>query len=160
MDVKFKYVLDTAVTIYITEPFTLDEIIDFNGLDSLLEKIGEDFGCHDHDAFFSEEIKVLEKIQYLGLEDINGFEIYESYLLEDDSGLIFEVVKDDRKACTGFRMKLVKNDVSKRRHLKVGHCYDFLSWYFPDTTLKIIGNIHQDIHLVKRISYTEENKEK
>jgi len=86
--------------------------------------------------------------QFIGLKDENGVEIYKSDLLRDGYGCIFEVVEDERQACSGYRIKLVKREKKNQKHLKIGRCFDFSSWYFPEIDLEIIGNIYENKELL------------
>ena len=113
--------------------------------DELIKNNDMNFGG----AIFEEDSNCLNPMQYTGLKDKNSKEIYKSDLLKDDYGLIFEVVEDNRESCTGFRIKLVKNDTGLKKHLSVGSCYDFSSWYCPDNFLEKIGNIYENQELLK-----------
>jgi len=87
--------------------------------------------------------------QYTGLKDKNGVEIYRADLLKDEYGCIFEAVEDEREACTGYRIKLIKKEKINQNHLEIGLCYDFHSWYYPENKLEVIGNIHENNELLK-----------
>lgn len=95
---------------------------------------------------------VVEIMQYIWLKDKKKKEIYNSDLLKDDKGRIFEVVLDDRFAQTGYRMLCLKNK-SEKDHVKIGRCVDFYSWMVSEEEnyIEVIGNKYENQNLIAEV---------
>ena len=101
-------------------------------------------------SFFSEIFDIEDTImQYTGLKDKNGKEIYLDDLLRDDKNRVFQVVEDDRVAGTGYRLKLIST-WNNNDHIKINQCVDFYSWMVSenDNCLEIVGNIYEHSYLL------------
>ena len=92
--------------------------------------------------------KDAELMQYIGLKDKNGVEIYKGDLLQDDKNRLFEVISDCRISHTGYLMDCIKNK-SETDHIQIGRFYEFKSWLYPDNFLEVIGNIYEHKHLIE-----------
>lgn len=87
-------------------------------------------------------------MQYTGLKDKNGVQIYKSDLLKDDKDRIFKVIEDERIGATGYIMECVKNK-SEKDYIKIGNIYGFYCWIIPFYCLEVIGNIYENTELLK-----------
>ena len=149
-----------------TKVFTLDELIDESYEETLYvvecdcEPVGEtnvvECNCEDYQIGFT----VIDKVQYTGLKDKNGKEIYEGDVLNDRYGCLWGVVKygqyqpraqskhDCRTNHIGWFVSRVNNvdDESLEEQ----------AWYIdtnysPKRTnnIEIIGNIYENPELLE-----------
>lgn len=97
----------------------------------------------------------IELMQYTGLKDINGTEIYKGDLLrfpaknkyEEKTYNAFEVFWHDNDSCSnhiGWQM----NRMHPQGNSAGGYCWGFRPEY--TSKMKIIGNIHQNPELLQR----------
>lgn len=156
-DIKYKAVMQrNDGVMYVSQPYSIDNslsyLFDFenNRWDKFIEMITTEERFVE---LFPDDDEYLkgwthnENIQYTGLKDKNGVEIYKSDLLKDDKGRIFKVIEDNRIGATGYIMECVKNK-SEKDHIKIGNIYNFYSWITPFHCLEVIGNIYEDSHLL------------
>ena len=139
--IKFQLVFDTAIGKYITkQSYTIEDFLNFRyGLDCLLEKETENFGIHDHDAFFSYEPKLIAKRQFTGLLDKNGVEIYEGDIVDYDLDGFIERHKIifETKQCAYFLFPFSKK--ARARNFT----------YSAKNDCIVVGNIFQHPHLLE-----------
>lgn len=128
--------------------------IKFRAWDSCNEKMIYEFSVNFQNSSLmsifdlpNDTIDDIDLIQYTGLKDKNGVEIYKSDLLKDDVGRIFKVIEDNRIGSTGYIMECVKNK-SEKDHIKIGNIYNFYSWITPFHCLEVIGNIYENPELL------------
>lgn len=134
--IKFQLVFDTAIGTYITkQSYTIEDFLNFRyGLDCLLEKETENFGIHDHDAFFSYEPKFIAKRQFTGLLDKQGVEIYEGDVVKVSSYLVNGLGK------VGFNRGSFIFNKFEYPTSQVLHSF---------SEIEVIGNIFQHPHLLE-----------
>ena len=138
--IKFQLVFDTAIGTYITkQSYTIEDFLNFRyGLDCLLEKETENFGIHDHDAFFSYEPKFIAKRQFTGLLDKNGVEVFDG-----------DVVKSNSHKPTTFKIEFIEGGFCATQS---EHNYPLdINHFYPSTgcMIEVIGNIFQHHHLLE-----------
>jgi len=102
--------------------------------------------------WYSEDSEDYELMQYTGLKDKNGKEIYEGDILKDDVG-IAEVTYDNERAgfYAWFKKPVVFPDYAhgvKDTKINQIHMY---AWSTDDykTSAEVIGNIYENPELIK-----------
>lgn len=81
-------------------------------------------------------VKHIKPLEFIGLKDKNRKEIYESDILIDNVGRVWEVRYNEIGAVFTF-------------HFRGGDTWQtFLRFNIAQKPLEIIGNIHQDKHLI------------
>ena len=118
-EIKFKFKWTDGKE-WIVKDFTLDEIMN-----------GEPFDYLSDSPFFR-NYKMVERVQYTGLKDANGVEIYEGDILVCEYGHIWVVSYNDR----GFWMAHNPDDI-----------HDFV--FLDDYDFQVGGNIHEKAELLK-----------
>lgn len=108
----------------------------------------EDLKCNSISVAYLFNNTDLKLLQYTGLKDKNDIEIYKDYLLEDDKGRLFQAVEDNRIGKTGYVMSCIKRK-SEIDHIKLGGCYDFWSWIYPENNLQVVGNVYENKELLE-----------
>lgn len=85
----------------------------------------------------------IELLQYIGLNDKNGKEIFESDIVKDDWGRIMEVVFNKEKAKFQFRLIRVEGEHS---HWANNFLWaDMTDWFERGHNhIEVIGNIYQN----------------
>lgn len=80
-------------------------------------------------------------IQYTGLKDVNGREVYEGYVVENERGYRFEVI--NQFGCFGINVER-KVSFSSDETMEI-----FIPLYHVIEDLKIIGNIFENPELLE-----------
>jgi len=84
--------------------------------------------------------KSLQIMQFTGLKDKNGKEVYEGDIVTENRELIYQVIWCDDKFRLGFRLKSINGD---------GLLYSFEEVFGYGERGEIIGNIYDNPDLLK-----------
>ena len=123
-EIKFKFKWADGKE-WIVKDFTLDEIMN-----------GEPFDYLSDSPFFR-NYKMVERVQYTGLKDANGVEIYEGDIIYHDSiGIGFVEYRDNQAA-----YKIVFKGATRKWFV------DMLDREYG--LISVIGNIHENPELLK-----------
>ena len=87
-----------------------------------------------------------EVMQYTGLQDQNGKEIYEGDIVEYNTGEKFKVIWTYRNA--SFEYGLIKK--KERQDIGIRHSNGFITNSLGSHEVKVIGNIYEDSHLLNQ----------
>ena len=100
----------------------------------------ESKGNYKHEGHCFEDIELL---QYIGLNDKNGKEIFESDIVKDDWGRIMEVVFNEEKAKFQFRLIRVEGEHSHWANNFVWA--DMTDWFENGNNyVEVIGNVYEN----------------
>ena len=87
----------------------------------------------------------VELMQYTGLKDKNGVEIYEGDIIKDSSGMLM-IVEWDSRVCTSMFIFKVINTIG---HIKAGRIVNTHVWITSDDNdIEVIGNIYENPELL------------
>ena len=91
----------------------------------------------------------IQKImQYTGLKDKNGVEIYEGDIVKDSCGRLMIIEWDDRFGTARFILKAI----NKITHIWAGRRLDIHQWItIEENDLEVIGNIYENKELLNRV---------
>lgn len=91
------------------------------------------------------EFSINNLLQYTGLLDKNGTEIYEGEIIKDSSNRLMTVEWDRRVGASRFIFRVI-NTIG---HIKVGRFINTHEWIMPDDNdIEVIGNIYEHNHLI------------
>ncbi len=144
-DVKFKFVVENHGKQWISREYELDE----NGLPSeetVLEdmeecdcSLNESISVCEGDCVRFEDGKVIDKIQYIGIKDKTGVEIYEGDIVASLSRPNVVIVWDNEYARFWIR---------SHTHLDGPEGWGGIRHFQKTTGLVVIGNIYENSDLL------------
>ena len=127
-EIKFKYVVKSSEEAYVSRPFSLKEIEKTN---NMLSDISDDFPKDKFQELYLHG-RVVTKLQYTGLKDKNGVEIYEGDIAQSPHSK-FKIVFTDGmftpSTLDGYATLHTLSDINK---------------YF-----EVIGNIYENKELIE-----------
>lgn len=91
------------------------------------------------------EFSINNLLQYTGLLDKNGTEIYEGEIIKDSSNRLMTVEWDRRVGASRF----IFRGINTIGHIKAGRLVNPHDWIVPDDNdIEVIGNIYEHSHLI------------
>ena len=157
-EIKFKYVVEYEGSHYITRVYEWDKYFGLPCKEKIIEELEESYGCDgscrtpscDHcecEPYFDpddwEDINIIDQLQYTGIEDKNGQEIYERDIVRHYGGQktlveLTNVVEFKNGLLLPFYEMNCKD-------------YDLWNYYIDEYEFEKIGNVYENPELLEDI---------